>query len=103
MASAIVGASRPEQLEDTCAAAGRRLDDEVLAAVDKAVAGALEPQMLAFIPAPPTNGFQLGPFFFHLYGLCIALGVLAAFWLANRRWVEAGGKPGELERPAIWR
>jgi aryl-alcohol dehydrogenase-like predicted oxidoreductase len=43
VASAIVGASRPEQLEDTCAAAGRRLDAEVLAAVDKAVAGALEP------------------------------------------------------------
>ena len=59
-------------------------------------------QVLAAIPAPPTNGFQVGPFFFHLYGLCIALGVLAAFWLANRRWVQAGGKPGELERPAIW-
>ena len=43
VASAIVGASRPEQLEDTCAAAGRRLDAEVLAAVDKAVAGVLEP------------------------------------------------------------
>jgi prolipoprotein diacylglyceryl transferase len=40
--------------------------------------------------------------FFHLYGLCIALGVLAAFWLAERRWVEAGGRPGEIERPAIW-
>jgi prolipoprotein diacylglyceryl transferase len=57
---------------------------------------------LAFIPAPPTNGFHLGPLFLHLYGLCIALGVLAAFWLANRRWVQAGGKPGELERPGIW-
>jgi aryl-alcohol dehydrogenase-like predicted oxidoreductase len=43
VASAIVGASRPGQLEDTCAASGRRLDDEVLAAVDKAVAGVLEP------------------------------------------------------------
>jgi aryl-alcohol dehydrogenase-like predicted oxidoreductase len=43
VASAIVGASRPEQLDDNCAAAGRRLDAEVLAAVDKAVAGALEP------------------------------------------------------------
>jgi aryl-alcohol dehydrogenase-like predicted oxidoreductase len=43
VASAIVGASRPEQLEDSCAAAGRRLDAEVLAAVDKAVAGVLEP------------------------------------------------------------
>jgi aryl-alcohol dehydrogenase-like predicted oxidoreductase len=38
VASAIVGASRPEQLEETCAAAGRILDAEVLAAVDKAVA-----------------------------------------------------------------
>ena len=43
VASAIVGASRPEQLEENCAAAGRRLDPEVLAAVDKAVAGVLEP------------------------------------------------------------
>jgi aryl-alcohol dehydrogenase-like predicted oxidoreductase len=43
VASAIVGASRPEQLEDNCAAAGRRLDAEVLAAVEKAVAGVLEP------------------------------------------------------------
>ena len=58
--------------------------------------------MLAFIPAPPTNGFGFGTLFFHLYGLCIAVGVLAAFWLANRRWVQAGGQPGELERPAIW-
>jgi prolipoprotein diacylglyceryl transferase len=57
---------------------------------------------LAFIPPPPTDGFQIGPLFLHLYGLCIAVGVLAAFWLANRRWVAAGGKPGELERPAIW-
>jgi prolipoprotein diacylglyceryl transferase len=57
---------------------------------------------LAFIPPPPIDGFHIGPLFLHLYGLCIAIGVLAAFWLANRRWVQAGGKPGELERPAIW-
>jgi prolipoprotein diacylglyceryl transferase len=57
---------------------------------------------LAFIPAPPTNGFHLGPLFFHFYGLCIAVGVLLAFWLAGRRWVQAGGKPGELEQPGIW-
>jgi aryl-alcohol dehydrogenase-like predicted oxidoreductase len=43
VASAIVGASRPAQLEENCAAAGRVLDAEVLAAVDKAVAGVLEP------------------------------------------------------------
>jgi aryl-alcohol dehydrogenase-like predicted oxidoreductase len=38
VASAIVGASRPEQLQENCAAAGRRLDGDLLAAVDKAVA-----------------------------------------------------------------
>jgi prolipoprotein diacylglyceryl transferase len=57
---------------------------------------------VAFIPPPPTDRIEVGPLVFHLYGLCIALGVLAAFWLANRRWIQAGGKPGELERPAIW-
>jgi prolipoprotein diacylglyceryl transferase len=57
---------------------------------------------LAFIPPPPTDRIEVGPLVFHLYGLCIAFGVLAAFWLANRRWVQAGGKPGELERPGIW-
>ena len=57
---------------------------------------------LAFIPPPPTNGFHLGPLFFHFYGLCIAVGILLAFWLASRRWVQAGGKPGELEQPGIW-
>jgi prolipoprotein diacylglyceryl transferase len=57
---------------------------------------------LAFIPPPPADGFHIGPLFLHFYGLCIAIGVLAAFWLANRRWVQAGGKPGELERAGIW-
>jgi len=37
VASAIVGATRVGQLEENCEAAGRTLDDDVLAAVDKAV------------------------------------------------------------------
>jgi 1-deoxyxylulose-5-phosphate synthase len=37
--SAIVGASRPEQLDDNAAASGRRLDEDLLAAVDRAVEG----------------------------------------------------------------
>jgi aryl-alcohol dehydrogenase-like predicted oxidoreductase len=41
VASAIVGASRPEQLAENCAAAGRRLDADELAAIDKAVAEVL--------------------------------------------------------------
>ena len=39
VASAIVGASRPEQLDDNAAAAGIRLDSSTLAAIDDAVAG----------------------------------------------------------------
>lgn len=42
VASAIVGASRPSQLEENCAAAGRRLDADVLAAAEKAVAEVVE-------------------------------------------------------------
>jgi aryl-alcohol dehydrogenase-like predicted oxidoreductase len=37
VASAIIGATRTRQLEEDCEAAGRALDDDVLAAVDKAV------------------------------------------------------------------
>ena len=38
VASAIIGATRPSQLEENCAAAGVRLDADVLAAAEKAVA-----------------------------------------------------------------
>lgn len=42
VASAIVGASRPSQLEENCAASGRVLDADVLAAAEKAVAEVVE-------------------------------------------------------------
>jgi 1-deoxyxylulose-5-phosphate synthase len=38
VASAIIGASRPEQVEDNAAASGIELDDETLRAIDEAVA-----------------------------------------------------------------
>src|SRR5439155_6708069 len=37
VASAIVGASRPEQLDDNAGASGVQLDDDVLAAIDDAI------------------------------------------------------------------
>jgi aryl-alcohol dehydrogenase-like predicted oxidoreductase len=40
VASAIVGASRPEQVEDNAAASGIELDEETLAEIDAAVGGA---------------------------------------------------------------
>ena len=42
VASAIVGASRPEQIEDNVGASGVRLGDDVLAAVDEALADVVE-------------------------------------------------------------
>jgi len=41
VASAIIGATRSAQLEENCGAAGRELDEDVLAAVDKAVGAVL--------------------------------------------------------------
>jgi aryl-alcohol dehydrogenase-like predicted oxidoreductase len=38
VAAAIIGASRPEQVEDNAAASGIELDEETLAAIDEAVA-----------------------------------------------------------------
>jgi len=42
VASAIIGASRPSQLEENCAAAGRKLDPDVLAAIERATAEVVE-------------------------------------------------------------
>jgi len=43
VASAIVGASRPEQVDDNAAAAGIRLDASQLAAIDEALGDSVEP------------------------------------------------------------
>jgi prolipoprotein diacylglyceryl transferase len=58
--------------------------------------------VLASIPPPPTNGVRVGPLFFHLYGLVIAVGILFAVSLARRRWQALGRDPAELERPMFW-
>ena len=44
VASAIIGASRPSQVDDNAAASGIRLSDEVLAAVDDVVGGVAQPR-----------------------------------------------------------
>ena len=53
---------------------------------------------LAFIPAPPFD--SLGPF--RLYGLMIALGVLAAVALARKRWADRGNDPEQISAIALW-
>ncbi len=54
--------------------------------------------VLGSIPAPPSNA--LGPF--RLYGLMIALGVLAGVFVAQRRWRSWGGEEDDVITVAVW-
>jgi prolipoprotein diacylglyceryl transferase len=58
--------------------------------------------ILAYIPSPPANGLSLGPVRLHIYGLMIALGVVAAVWMAQRQWTKMGGQPGTCSMLAVW-
>jgi prolipoprotein diacylglyceryl transferase len=57
---------------------------------------------LASIPAPPGNGLHLGPLDLRAYGLVIALGVMAAVAIAQRRWQARGHDPGDIAALTSW-
>jgi prolipoprotein diacylglyceryl transferase len=52
--------------------------------------------VLGFIPSPSKGILHIGPIPLHAYGLCLALGVLVAASVAERRWVARGGRPGTI-------
>ena len=58
--------------------------------------------MTAYIPSPPADGISVGPLQLHFYGLLIAIAVLVAAWLAQRRWARLGGYPGTIVPIAFW-
>ena len=59
--------------------------------------------MLAFIPSPSFNSIDIGPISLNLYGLMIALGVVAAVWLFGRRLEERGiGTRDDASSIAVW-
>jgi prolipoprotein diacylglyceryl transferase len=52
--------------------------------------------VIATIPSPSFNSIDIGPLSLNLYGLMIALGVVAAVWLFGRRIQERGiGTPDD--------
>src|SRR6478672_2145133 len=53
-------------------------------------------RVLGFIPSPAKGILHLGPVPLHAYGLCLALGVLVAANVAERRWETRGGKKGTI-------
>jgi prolipoprotein diacylglyceryl transferase len=54
------------------------------------------------IPSPSDGVWNLGPVPLRGYALAIILGILAAIWIGERRWVARGGKPGEVSDLAVW-
>jgi prolipoprotein diacylglyceryl transferase len=58
--------------------------------------------ILASIPSPSDNSIKIGPLELRAYGLAIALGVVAAVWIARRRWAARGGDPDDISRIALW-
>jgi prolipoprotein diacylglyceryl transferase len=57
---------------------------------------------LLTIPSPSNGVWHLGPLPLRGYALSIILGIVAAIWIGERRWIARGGKPGEVQDLAIW-
>ena len=49
--------------------------------------------VLASIPSPSSNAIHIGGLQLRAYGLMIAIGVVVAVWLANKRLLAAGRPP----------
>jgi prolipoprotein diacylglyceryl transferase len=62
----------------------------------------MERPPIAFIPSPPISGFQIGPLFFHFYGLMYVIGIVLAVYITRRRWAAAGGDPDLVNRITYW-
>jgi len=65
----------------------------------------LSPRLLpvvSSIPSPSSNAIEIFGVPLRMYGLMIALGVLAAVWLSRRRWAERGGDPEDISTLALW-
>ncbi|MFT6393461.1 MAG: prolipoprotein diacylglyceryltransferase, partial [Ilumatobacter sp.] len=58
---------------------------------------------VASIPSPSFNSFDIGPLSLNIYGLAIALGVVAGVWLCGKRFEQRGvGTPDDASSIAIW-
>jgi prolipoprotein diacylglyceryl transferase len=54
------------------------------------------------IPSPSQGVWHLGPLPIRAYALAIILGVVAAVWVGEKRWVARGGTPGQIGDIALW-
>jgi prolipoprotein diacylglyceryl transferase len=56
----------------------------------------------AFIPSPAENGFHIGPFFVHAYGISYVFAVIAAVLITRQRWAKLGGRKELVNEVAAW-
>jgi prolipoprotein diacylglyceryl transferase len=54
------------------------------------------------IPSPSQGTWDLGFFELRGYAVAIILGIIAAIWISEKRWVARGGEPGEISDLALW-
>ncbi|MDM7831040.1 prolipoprotein diacylglyceryl transferase [Cellulomonas edaphi] len=58
--------------------------------------------MIASIPSPSQGVWELGPVPVRAYALAILVGIVAAVFIARRRWAERGGDPDTILEIAFW-
>ncbi len=62
----------------------------------------MQPMSSAYLPSPSSNGFSVGPFFVHAYGLAYVVAVIAAVMITSRRWEAVGGRRELVQEVALW-
>lgn len=50
----------------------------------------------AFLPSPSRGLWHLGPIPIRGYAICVVLGIVVGLWVANRRYLRIGGRPGMI-------
>lgn len=58
--------------------------------------------VLGSIPSPGSNEIVLGPLHLRAYGLMIAIGVIVAVWIVQKRWEARGGSADDVTTIALW-
>lgn len=58
--------------------------------------------LVAAIPSPSQNVWNLGPFPVRAYALAILAGIFVAVWLTSKRWIERGGNADQVINITFW-
>ncbi|MEN0128022.1 MAG: prolipoprotein diacylglyceryl transferase [Brevundimonas sp.] len=58
--------------------------------------------MIASIPSPSQGVWNLGPLPIRAYALAILVGIVAAVFIARRRWAARGGNPDTIVEISFW-